>query len=176
MQFQKYLDSCGRSLKLLVVWRCRRHPHSRFPAFDSGYKYYCPERKGKSSIGLINKGLFTSRWETQGRLGKPHRWGNPPVHIISRFNLITFTWSVGWPYERLYGQAGYTPLKRATSPTWGPPSPCIQSLPHKIIFIPVISRSCLPSKSIQEIRFSPGLTSLSVNTCKKSHLVKLDVS
>ena len=26
------------------------------------------------------------------RRGYPPRWGNPPVHIISYFTLITFTW------------------------------------------------------------------------------------
>ena len=34
------------------------------------------------------KGLFTWRWGTPGAF----KWGNPPVHIISHFNLITFTW------------------------------------------------------------------------------------
>lgn len=38
---------------------------------------------------------------------------------------------------------------------------CIETLP---LYIPVISRSCLESNSIHEIRFSPGLISLSVNT------------
>ena len=37
------------------------------------------------------KGLFTWGWGTPGKLGNPLRWGYPPVHIISRFNLITFT-------------------------------------------------------------------------------------
>ena len=32
------------------------------------------------------------------------------------------------------------------------------------VLIPVMSLSCLASKSMQEMRFSPGLTSLSVNT------------
>ena len=32
------------------------------------------------------------------------------------------------------------------------------------VCIPVMSLSCLASKSMQEMRFSPGLTSLSVNT------------
>ena len=32
------------------------------------------------------KGLCTWGW------GTPGRWGNPPVLIISHFNLITFTW------------------------------------------------------------------------------------
>lgn len=36
------------------------------------------------------------------------------------------------------------------------------TLPHS--YLPVISRSCLESNSIHEIRFSPGLISLSVNT------------
>ena len=36
----------------------------------------------------VTKGLFTVSWETLA--GK---WGNPPpVHIISHFNLIMFTW------------------------------------------------------------------------------------
>ena len=38
------------------------------------------------------KGLFTCRWETPVRWGNPLRWGSPPVHIISHFNLTTFTW------------------------------------------------------------------------------------
>ena len=29
--------------------------------------------------------------EDPGRWGNPLTWGNPPVHIISHFNLITFT-------------------------------------------------------------------------------------
>ena len=38
------------------------------------------------------KGLFTLRRGTPGRWGNLLRWGNPPVHRISHFNLITFTW------------------------------------------------------------------------------------
>ena len=38
------------------------------------------------------KGLFTWRRGTPGRWGNRLRCGNPPVHIISHFNLITFTW------------------------------------------------------------------------------------
>ena len=41
------------------------------------------------------------------------RWGNPPDHIISHFNLITFTWWVGDP-------------PHVTSPIWGPPPLCKQ--------------------------------------------------
>ena len=36
-------------------------------------------------------------------------WGNPPVHIISHFNLVTFTRYVGWT------------AKHVTPPIWGPP-------------------------------------------------------
>ena len=41
-------------------------------------------------------------------------WGNPPVHIISHFNLITFTRYVEWAAIHV------------TSPIWGPPPhpPC----------------------------------------------------
>ena len=42
-------------------------------------------------------------------------WGNPPVHIISHLNVITFT--VRWSYP-----------PHVTSPTWGPPLPCKQAL------------------------------------------------
>ena len=42
-------------------------------------------------IRTLTKGLFTWRW------GTPGKWGNPPFHIISHFNFITFTWSVEWP-------------------------------------------------------------------------------
>ena len=45
---------------------------------------------GKFS-GVDSKGLFTWRWGTPGRRGNPLRCGNPSVHIISHFNLITFT-------------------------------------------------------------------------------------
>ena len=38
-----------------------------------------------------NKGLFTWKWGAPRRGGNPLRWSNLPVHIISRFNLITFT-------------------------------------------------------------------------------------
>ena len=31
--------------------------------------------------------------------GDPGRRFNPPVHIVSNFNVIMFTWSVGWSYE-----------------------------------------------------------------------------
>ena len=37
---------------------------------------------------------------TPGRWGNPLRWGNPPVHIISHFNLITFACLVGVPHLR----------------------------------------------------------------------------
>ena len=40
---------------------------------------------------LQSKGLFRWRWRTLGRWGNPLRWGNLPVHIISHFNVITFT-------------------------------------------------------------------------------------
>ena len=45
----------------------------------------------------------TRRWETLaiGRWGNPFRWGNPPVRIISHFNLITFTWLVACENIRL---------------------------------------------------------------------------
>ena len=42
-------------------------------------------------IHRLNKGLFTWRWVAPGRWGNPLRWGNSPVHMISHFNLITFT-------------------------------------------------------------------------------------
>ena len=48
-------------------------------------------------LRVVFKGLFTWMWGTPGRLGNPLWWGNPPVHIISHFNLITFAWWVGWP-------------------------------------------------------------------------------
>ena len=51
------------------------------------------------------KGLFTWRWGTPVRWGNLLRWGNPPVLIISHFNLIMFT-----------------------SPIWGPPPSCKKAL------------------------------------------------
>ena len=44
------------------------------------------------------------------------RWGNPPVHIISPFNLITFTW-----YSDRWSNTPHV-----TSPIWGPPPLCKQ--------------------------------------------------
>ena len=44
------------------------------------------------SVTWSLKGLFTWRWSTPDRWGDLIRWGNPPVHIISHFNVITFTW------------------------------------------------------------------------------------
>ena len=44
------------------------------------------------SLTLKTKGVFTWRWGTPGKWGNPLRWSKPPVHIISHFNLITFTW------------------------------------------------------------------------------------
>ena len=38
------------------------------------------------------KGLFTWRWGTPGRWGNLFRWCNPPVHMSSHFNFMTFTW------------------------------------------------------------------------------------
>ena len=38
-----------------------------------------------SSQKRVTKGLFTWRW------GYPVRRGNPPVHVISHFNLAMFT-------------------------------------------------------------------------------------
>ena len=55
------------------------------------------------------KGLFTWRW------GTPGRWGSTSIHIISHFNVIAFTWLVGWsPHVSL--------------PTWSPPPLCKQAL------------------------------------------------
>ena len=57
--------------------------------------YWCLYNKTKSatmleiSRTLITMGLFTWRWGTAGRCG------NPPVHITSHFNVITFTCQVG---------------------------------------------------------------------------------
>ena len=45
---------------------------------------------GKQNIQAM--GLFTWRWRTSGSWGNPLRSGNRPVHRISHFNLITFTW------------------------------------------------------------------------------------
>ena len=44
------------------------------------------------SLTLKTKGVFTWRRGTPGKWGNPLRWSKPPVHIISHFNLITFTW------------------------------------------------------------------------------------
>ena len=47
-------------------------------------------------------------------------WGNPPVHIISHFNLITFTRYVGWAAIHV------------TSPIWGPPVSPPPPPPHHV--------------------------------------------
>ena len=42
---------------------------------------------------IFNKELFRDCLHGGGKpRGNSLRWGNPPVHIICRFNLITFTW------------------------------------------------------------------------------------
>ena len=43
----------------------------------------------KTFLSTSHRGIF-SVWITPGRWGNPLRLGNPPVHIISHFNLITF--------------------------------------------------------------------------------------
>ena len=43
------------------------------------------------SVKWKSNGPCTWRWGT-GSWGNSLRWGNPPVHIRSHFNLITFTW------------------------------------------------------------------------------------
>ena len=40
----------------------------------------------------LSLGLFTWGWGTLGRWGNPPKWGNLPVHIISFFIVITYTW------------------------------------------------------------------------------------
>ena len=42
-----------------------------------------------------SKGLFTWEWGTPGRWGNLLRRGNPPVLIISHFNLITLIYMIG---------------------------------------------------------------------------------
>ena len=79
------------------------------------------------NLSNLQEPVYIEMGDPRYRWGNPLRWGNPPVHTISYFNLIAFTWYVGWSYETLYGQAGWPP-KRVTSPTWGPPSPCKQAL------------------------------------------------
>ena len=49
---------------------------------EFGYFFFC----------CLTKGLFTWSWGNPDEWGNPLRWGNLPVHIISHFNLITFTW------------------------------------------------------------------------------------
>ena len=80
------------SEQLERLWICEKHRHDKNIHTISGS---CPER---ASVGAAShlyscsglpKGLFRWRW------GTPGRWGNPPLHIISYFYLITFTWYVG---------------------------------------------------------------------------------
>ena len=40
----------------------------------------------------VTSGQFSWRWGTPGRWDNLLMWGNPPLQIISHFNLITFTW------------------------------------------------------------------------------------
>ena len=53
--------------------------------FETGRVHF-RETFSLPSPSLMLKGLFVKRWWTLGE------WRNPPVHIISHFNLITFTW------------------------------------------------------------------------------------
>ena len=43
-------------------------------------------------LTIFGRAMLTWRWGTPGRWGNPPRWGNTPVHIISHFILIAFTW------------------------------------------------------------------------------------
>ena len=58
-------------------------------------KVYDKNRRASQHVILPShfqsKGLFTWRWGTPGRSGNPLWWGNPPIHKISHFNVITFT-------------------------------------------------------------------------------------
>ena len=82
----------------------------------SMYKIFCYYSKEKPSvqISIITKGLFTWSWGSPGRWDNPLRWGNPPVHIISYFNLITFTWWVGWPAAGYLTYLGGSPTSMWT--------------------------------------------------------------
>ena len=66
-------------------------------------------------LAMLTTGIPSSLWE-------PGRWGNSPVHRISYFNLITFTWFAEWPYIRDYMD------RRVTTLTRDPPPSCQQAL------------------------------------------------
>ena len=60
----------------------------------------------------MSKGLFTrSRVAEVLNLAK---WGNPPVHIISLYIVIMFTWRLGTSTRRVTSSA-----VAATPPRWG---------------------------------------------------------
>ena len=70
----------------------------------------CLRGSGGPQVGKITS--FNPLW-----------WGNPPVHIIYHFNLITFTWGGGGgggALMKAYMDRQVTSLNRVTSPTWGP--------------------------------------------------------
>ena len=76
-----------------------------------------------------------------GRWGNLLRWSKTPTHKFSCFNLIKFTWFVGWPYIRDYMNRWVTSPKRATLPTWVPPPPCKQTLRWSITPMASASKS-----------------------------------
>ena len=87
-----------REIQLTFLpYRSRSQENLKFGRFRSPVwrigKEVC--RKSLSLWSLAN-GLLTWRWRTPGRRGNPLMWGNLPVHIISPFKLITFTWYCRW--------------------------------------------------------------------------------
>ena len=68
--------------------------------------------KGRFGACLHGGGETPGRRGNPVKWGYPVRWGYPQVHIFSHFNLITFTWLVGWPAKA--GSPIYTHLSCST--------------------------------------------------------------
>ena len=88
---------------------------------------YCRETKTMTTTKTLTKSEFS-----HSRSLKGYRYcipGNPPVHIISHFNLITFACLVGWPATYYLTYLG--------SPT------SVETDPKTFAFFPLPSQSLL---------------------------------
>ena len=87
-RFQEIIEKQARCFYILpTTFLCSPYlaNFARVWHFLVKYKWKPYEQCAKISVTAI-KGPFTWRW------GTPGGWGNPPVHIISYFILIKFTW------------------------------------------------------------------------------------
>ena len=117
--------------QLLKRWMMYQFNSKTAHAFPPGQIPQCVVRLGPVYMEVVGPG----RW------GNLLRWSKTPTHKFSCFNLIKFTWFVGWPYIRDYMNRRVTSPKRATLPTWVPPPPCKQTLRWSITLMASASKS-----------------------------------